>query len=85
MKKKTDFCICENKGADQLRGYLKAGLSVSLFSLYRQYSPSYPLTRTSKPLASSSGCTTRIVSDLVGHTEDECTHDAALIAPVMTD
>ena len=35
VMRKPTFCICKNKGADQLRSYCKADHAAPLFSLHR--------------------------------------------------
>ena len=60
------FCICENKGADQLCAFVFAIRIVQSF---------YFLTHNFKPLAILSGCTAWFVSDLVGNPEDWFSHN----------
>ena len=71
VNRKPDFCICENKDADQLRGNHEA----PLFSL----NSTIPLLR--KPEISSlfifCGCIARFMSDLVGNPEDRFSHNDA--------
>ena len=63
---KPAFCICKNKGADQLRGN-RAADQHPLFSLHRKNNFSTIYIRSFKPLAILCGCTARFVSDLVGN------------------
>ena len=60
---KTGFCICENKGADQLRGDREADLRLC----YRYTDSTTPLLPKFKCQASSNapfcGCTARFVSE----------------------
>ena len=65
IMRKTTFCICENKEADQLRG------------CFRYIDSTIPLLP--KPLAIFCGCTARFVSDLVGNPEDRFSHNEAYI------
>ena len=60
-----DFCICENKDADQLRGDRGIRIVQSLY--YRNF----------KPQAIFCGCTAWFVSDLVGNPEDRFSHNEA--------
>ena len=68
--RKSDFCICENKGADQLRGDREADQRLC----FRYTDSTIPLL--SKPLAIFCGCTARFVSDLVGN-PDRFSHNEA--------
>ena len=74
--RKPDFCLCENKGADQLRSNCEADQR-----LYFRYSDSTILllliAKTFKPLACFCVCTGRFVSDLVGNPEDRFSRAAA--------
>ena len=71
--RKPDFCICENKDADQLRGNREADQRLC----FRYTDSTIPLL--SKSEISSHGCTTRFVSDLVGNPEYRFSHNEALI------
>ena len=72
--RKPAFCICENTGADKLRGYPRS-LSALLFSLHRYFlNPKFQAY-----IAIFYGCTALLVSDLVGNHEDRFSRDAALI------
>ena len=68
---KPDFCICENKDADQLRGHREADQRLC----FRYMDSAIPLL--SKPLAIFSGCTARSVPDLVGNPEDRFSQNEA--------
>ena len=59
--RKQDFCICENKDADQLRSG----------------DPSTSEIQNFEPLAIFSDCVARFVSDLVGNPEDRFSDLAA--------
>ena len=43
----------------------------------------YFLNRNAKPLAIFRGCSTQLVSDLVGNLEDRFSHDAALLSDIF--
>ena len=60
--RKPAFCICENKGADQLRGNRVCFHNID---------------STIPTLAIFCGCTARFVSDLVGNTKNRFSHDEA--------
>ena len=75
--RKPDFCICENKDADQLCGKL-----ISAFvSTIRTYSTIPPLSgfRNSKPLAIFRDSTAWFVSDMVENPEDQFSQNEAHI------
>ena len=65
--RKPVFCICENKGADQLRGDRAADQCLC----FRYIDSAIPLLSKSeiKPLAIFCGCTARLMLDLVGNPE----------------
>ena len=63
--RKPDFCLCENKGADQLRSNCEADQRLC-FSQHGKYNFSSDF----KLLACFCDCTGRFVSDLVGKHED---------------
>ena len=67
--RKPDFCICENKDADQLRGNREADQRLCFRST--------SLIRNFKPLVILCGCTARFVWDLVGKPEDRFSHNEA--------
>ena len=69
---KPAFCICENKGADQLRDNRRA-TDQRLCFCYIDSSHIQIFT----PLAIFCGCTARFVSDLVGNPEDRFSRDEA--------
>ena len=74
--RKPDFCICENKDADQLRGNHEADQHLC----FRYIDSTIPLLsslRNFKPLAIFCGCTARFVSDLVGNPEDRFSQNEA--------
>ena len=63
--RKPDFCICENKGADQLRGNREADQHIC-FCYTESKIPLLP-----KPLAIFYDCTAHFVWDLVRNPEDQ--------------
>ena len=67
--KKTDFCICENKDADQLRGNHEADQRLC----FRYTDSTTPLL----PLAIFYDCTAQFVLDLVGNPEDRFSQNEA--------
>ena len=77
--RKTDFCLCENKGADQLRGNREADQRLcfrytdSIFSLLLISEMNFKL------LACFCDCTDQFVSDLVGNPTDRFSRVAALV------
>ena len=74
--RKSDFCICENKDADQLRGNRLADQRLC----FRYTDSTIPLLSESKnfkPLGIFCGCTAWFVSDLVGNPEDRFSHNEA--------
>ena len=73
VMRKPAFCICKNKGADQLR-CIRAG---TLFSLSSFQSQNY------KHLAIFCGYSVRFVLDLVGNPEDRFSHDLAHLGPLQ--
>ena len=71
--RKPDFCICENKDADQLRSDREADQHLCFH--YRDGTiPLLPISEISSLLATFYGCTARFVSDLVGNPEDRFSH-----------
>ena len=62
--RKTDFCIGENKGADQLRSNCEADQRLC----FGYMDSTIPLLLTTE--ISMCNCTGRFVSDLVGNPED---------------
>ena len=85
--RKPDFCICENKGADQLCGnrtnQLCGNCTTNQRLCFRYTDSTIPLLSkceiSFKPLASFCDCTARFVSDLVGNPEDRFSHNEAHI------
>ena len=80
--RKTDFCICENKDADQLRGNREADQRLC----FRYTDSTIPLLCKSeilKPLAIFCDCPVRFVSDLVGTPEYRFSHNEAQIEPCI--
>ena len=71
--RKTAFCICENKDADQLRGNREA--DQRLCSRYTDIT----LPLHFKHLAIFFDCTARFVSDLVGNPAGRFSHNEAQI------
>ena len=69
VMRKLGICLCENKGADQLRSYREADQHLcfhftdSLISLL-------PKSEIFKLLAILCGCTVWFVSDMVGNPKD---------------
>ena len=76
VMRKPDFCICENKYADQLRGYREADQRLC-FRYIDSTIPLLFLIRNFKPLTIFCDCTDRFVSDLVGNPEDRFSHNEA--------
>ena len=74
--RKPDFCICENKDADQLRGHREADQHLC-FRYRDSTTPLLPESENLKSLASISNCAARFVSDLVGNPEDRFSDVAA--------
>ena len=77
VMRKPAFCLCENKGADQLHDNRAADQR-----LYFRYIdsaipllPKYTISRL-KPPAIFCDCTARFMSDLAGNTEDRFRHNA---------
>ena len=75
--RKAAFCICENKGADQLRGNCEADQRLC----FRYIDSTFPLHFN--PLAIFCGCTARFVLDLVGNLEDRFFSVAAHIIIIV--
>ena len=69
--RKPDFCLCENKGADQLRSNCEADQRLCF-----RFTDS-TLSLLLKLLACFCDCTGRFVSDLVGNPEDRFSRVAA--------
>ena len=76
--RKQDFCICENKDADQLRGDREADQRLC----FRYTDSTLPLLHKSEMsslYASSVAVQQLFVSDLVGNPEDRFIHNEAQI------
>ena len=74
--RKPEFCICENKDADQLRGNREADQRLC----FRYTDSTIPLLSISeilKPLAIFCDCTAKFVWDLVENSEDRFSHNEA--------
>ena len=69
--RKPDFCICGNKGADQLCGNRTTDQRLC----FRYTDTTIPLLSKSKISTFFCGCTARFVSDLVGNPEDRFSHN----------
>ena len=82
IMRKPDLCICENKGADQLRSDCTADQRLCFYYIDSTF-PLLPKSRNFKPLASLCGCTW-FVSDLVGNPEEWFSHDEAQICLGLT-
>ena len=76
VMRKPDFCICENKDADQLRGNREADQRLC-FRYTDSTIPLLPKSKIFKPLAVFCGCTARFVWDLVGNPEDRFSQNEA--------
>ena len=76
--RKPVLCICVNKGADQLRGN-SAAYQHLYFCYIDSTIPLLPNSDIFKLLAIFYGCTSWLVSELVGNPEDRFSHDAALM------
>ena len=75
--RKQDFCLCENKGADQLRSNCEADQRLC----FRYMDSTIP---THKSLAFFCDCTGRFVSCLVGNPEDWFSHITAQVIEWIT-
>ena len=82
VMRKPAFCICENKGTEQLYSNCAADQRLCLRYLIVKYL--YSIIPNFKPLAIFCGCTARFVSDLVGNPEDRFSHDAAHILYMLS-
>ena len=71
--RKRDYCLCENKGADQLRSNCEADQRLC----FRYTDSTIFQIRNFKLLACFCSCTARFVSDLVGNPEDRFSRVAA--------
>ena len=74
VMRKPAFCICKNKGADQLRSDSAGNHCAADQCLCSHYIdrtiPLFPKIRNFKPLAIFCGCAAQFESDLVRHPED---------------
>ena len=68
---KAAFAYVKNKDDDQLRGNREADQHLCFRYIDRT------ILRNFKSLAIFCGCTARFISDLVGHPEEQFSHDAA--------
>ena len=66
VMRKLDFCLCENKGADQLRSNCEADQSLC-FALHGQYNSSSTYILNFEPLSIYCACKTCFLSDLFGN------------------
>ena len=80
--RKPDFCICENKDADQLRGNREADQRLC-FRYTDSTIPLLPKSEISNPLAIFSDFPARFVSDLVGNPEDRFSDVAAQMVLII--
>ena len=67
IMRKPDFCLCENKGADQLRSNCSADPCFCFLYTDITLSPPHSHTQIFKILAFFCDCTDWFVSDLVGN------------------
>ena len=82
VMRKTAFCICENKDADQLHGNREADQRLC----FRYTDSTIPFLSKSeiyKPLAIFCDCPVRFVSDLIGNPEDRFSHNEAQTISVI--
>ena len=77
--RKPDFCKCENKDADQLRGNREADQRLCFRYTDSTLHKFTTYIRNFKPLAILCICTARFVSGLVGNPEDRFSHNEAPI------
>ena len=71
--RKPDFCLCENKAADQLRSNCEADQRLC-FRYTNSTSPLLSKSKKFKPLTIFCDCTGRFVSHSVGNPEDRFSH-----------
>ena len=74
--RKPSFCLCENKGADQLHGNSAADQCLC-FCYTDSTMFLLPKSGNFKPLAIFCGCTAQFVWDLVRNPKDRFSHDTA--------
>ena len=79
VMRRPDFCICENKCADQLCDNRTADQRLC----FRYSDTTIPLL--SKPLTIFCSCTAWFVSDQVGNPEDRVSHNEAQIESLQRD
>ena len=78
VMRKPDFCICENKDADQLCGNRTADQRLC-FRYTDSTIPLLPRPERFKPITIFCGCTGWFVRDLVGNPEYRFSHNEAHI------
>ena len=76
VMRKPNFCLCENKGTDQLRSNCEADQRLC-FRYTDSTIPLLPESEISSFWTSSEAAQTRFVSDQVRNPEDRLSHDAA--------
>ena len=74
VMRRPAFCICENKGADQLRRHRTAYQGLC-FRYIGSTIPLLPKSENFKPQTTFCGSTTQFVLDLVGNAEDRFSHN----------
>ena len=82
--RKRDFCLCENKGADQLHSNCEADQRLCFRYMDSTIIVLLRKIRNFKHLAIFCSCTGRFVSDQVGNPEDSFSHDAAQMVTVAS-
>ena len=80
--RKSDFCLYENKGADQLRSNCEADQRLCFRYTDSTMPPLLKFIQSFKLLACYCDCTGRFVSNMVGNLEDRFSRVAAQIAKV---
>ena len=80
--RKSDFCICENKEANQLRGNSEADQRLC-FRYTDSTIPLLPKICNFKLLAIFYDCTAWFVSDLVRNAEDRFSYNVARIISLV--
>ena len=76
VMRKTSFCICENKDADQRHCFRYINSTIPLLPINYK--------RSFKPLAIFCGCIARFVSELVENPEDQFSHNTASMIPLFS-
>ena len=79
VMRKTDFCLCENKGADQPCSNCTAVLLLPLFSFDRLYNPSSSFIQNFKIIAFFCGCIDQFVLEPVRNLKTDFFHVTAHI------